>query len=255
MDKAVLTQIGLTNYEAEVYLALLTNGQMSAYELAEKAGLYRQVTYDSLKRLMEKGFVSSVQEGKTKLFKAIDPKLILEFLNERTENYKQILPQLTKLNEQAQQSLSVETYKGKNVVRIALRDIIDNLKSIGGEILCTAVEESIPFAKYKTICDQYERDMIRFKIKERVIIKEGDKGIFQRGTSKYRKIPKRYFNPNPVQIYRDNVQTIVWGNPDYLIIIRNKEVAESYRKQFELMWNIARPYKNKKHLNTPIKIP
>ena len=56
MDKAVLTQIGLTDYEAEVYLALLTNGQMSAYELAEKAGLYRQVTYDSLKRLMEKGF-------------------------------------------------------------------------------------------------------------------------------------------------------------------------------------------------------
>jgi sugar-specific transcriptional regulator TrmB len=27
---------------------------MSAYELAEKAGLYRQVTYDTLKRLAEK---------------------------------------------------------------------------------------------------------------------------------------------------------------------------------------------------------
>jgi len=241
MNKEILRQVGLTDYEAEVFLALLSNGQMSAYELAEKAGLYRQVTYDSLKRLGEKGFVSSVTEGKTKLFKAIDPKLILEFLNEKTENYKQILPELSKLNESAKQPLSVESYKGKNVVRIALRDIINNLKSTGGEILCTAVEESIPLAKYKTICDQYERDMIRFKIKERVIIREGDKGIFQRGTSKYRKIPKKYFNPNPVQIYGDNVQTIVWGNPDYLIIIRNKEVAESYRKQFELLWKTAAP--------------
>jgi len=241
MYKGIFKQIGLTDYETEVYLALLTNGQMSAYELAEKAGLYRQVTYDSLKRLMEKGFVSSVQEGKTKLFKAIDPRLILEFLNERTESYKQILPKLTKLNERAQQPLSVETYKGKNVTRIALRDIINTLKETSGIVLCTAIEEGIPLSKYKTICDQYERDMIRFKIKERVIIKQGDKGIFQRGTSIYRKIPEKYFNPNPVQIYGNNVQTIVWGNPDYLIIIRNREIADSYRKQFELLWKTATP--------------
>src|SRR3989344_3982433 len=119
MNKDILKQIGLTDYEAEVYLTLLANGQLSAYELAEKAGLYRQVTYDVLKRLGEKGFVSSVTEGKTKLFKPIDPKLILEFLNERTESYKQLLPELIQINDASKQSLSVETYKGKNVVRIA----------------------------------------------------------------------------------------------------------------------------------------
>jgi sugar-specific transcriptional regulator TrmB len=240
MNKDILKEIGLTEYEAEVYLALLSSGQMSAYELAEKAGLYRQVTYDSLKRLAEKGFVSSVTERKTKLFKAIDPKLILEFLNEKTENYKQILPELVKMSESSKQPLIVETYKGKNITRIALRDIINALKEKGGEILATAVDESIPFSKYKTICDQYERDMFNYGIKERVIIKEWTKGIFQKGTSKYRKIPEKFFNQNPLQIYGDNVQIVVWGNPDYLIIIRNKGVAESYRKQFELLWSIAK---------------
>lgn len=240
MNKEILKQVGLTDYEAEVYLALLSNGQMSAYELAEKAGLYRQVTYDSLKRLMEKGFVSSVIEGKTKLFKAIDPKLILEFINERAESFKQILPELSKMNETSKQPLSVETYKGKNVVRIALRDIINALKNKGGEVLCTAVDESVPIANQKTICEQYERDMLHYGIKERVIIKEGTKGLFQKGTSKYKKIPNKFFNQNPVQIYGDNVQIIVWGNPDYLIIIRNKGVADSYRKQFELLWKITK---------------
>lgn len=240
MNKEALKQIGLTDYEADVYLALVRHGQMSAYELAEKAGLYRQVTYDTLKRLQEKGFVSSVTEGKAKLFKAIDPELVLEFLNERTQNYKQILPELVELNKSSKQPLSVETYKGRNVVRIALRDIINHLKK-GGEVLCTAVDESVPFAKYKTITEQYERDMIKYKIKERVIIRQGTKGLFQKGTSTYRKIPNEFFNPNPIQIYGDNVQTIVWGNPDYLILIRNKGVADSYRKQFELMWKGARP--------------
>lgn len=240
MNKDILKQIGLTEYEAEIYLSLLANGQISAYELAEKAGFYRQVTYDSLKRLIEKGFVSSVTEGKTKLFKAIDPKLILEFLNEKTENYKQILPELIEINEASKQPLGVETYKGKNVVRIALRDIINTLKEIGGKVLCTAVNEFIALEKYKTICDQYERDLLHYNIKERVIIKEGTKGIFKKGTSKYRKIPEKFFNQNPIQIYGDNVQIIVWGNPDYLVIMRNKGVAESYRKQFELMWGFAK---------------
>src|SRR3989338_5301267 len=194
MDKRILRQTGMTDYEADVYLALLSTGQMSAYELAEKAGLYRQVTYDSLKRLTEKGFVSSVTEGKTKLFKAIDPKLILEFLEEKTENYKQILPDLINMSESSKHSLLVETYKGKNVVRIALRDIINNLKEKGGEVLCTAVDESVPLLKYPSIHDQYERDLAQYKIKERVIIKEGTKGIFQKGNSKYKRISETYFN-------------------------------------------------------------
>lgn len=241
MNKETLKQIGLTDYEVEVYLALLTHGQISAYELAEKAGLYRQVVYDTLKRLQEKGYVSSVIEGKTKLFKATEPELVLEILNDKTENFKQMLPELNNLDKASKQPLIVETYKGKNVLRIALRDIINQLKDLKNkEVLCTAVDESVPLSKQQTINEQYERDMIKLGIKERVIIKEGSKGIFQKGTSKYRKVSKKYFNPNPVQIYGDNVQTIIWGNPDYLIIIRNIGVADSYRKQFELMWNVAK---------------
>lgn len=240
MDKGVLKQIGLTDYEVEIYLALLAHGPISAYELAEKAGLYRQVTYDSLKRLGEKGFVSSVKEGKTKIFKAIDPKLVLEFLNERMDSYKQMLPELVELDKAAKQPLIVEVYKGKSVLGIAFKDIVNHLKGIKGENLCTAVDEHIAREGHKTACDQYERDMLRYRCKERVIIKHGVKGIFQKGTSRYRTIPPKFFNPNPTQIYGNNVSILVWGNPDHLIIIRNKNVADSYRKQFELMWKMVK---------------
>lgn len=239
MNKDILKQIGLTDYEVDIYLSLLAHGQISAYELAEKAGLYRQVTYDSLKRLQEKGFVSSVTEGKTKLFKAIDPKLILEFLNEQRDSYEQMLPKLIELDQAAKQPMIVETYKGKNVLAIALRDVINHLKKNDGENLCTAVDEHIALEKHKTACEQYERNMLSKGYKERIIIKRGTKGVFKRGTSTYRTINPKFFNPNPTQIYGDNISILIWGNPDYLIIIRNKGVADSYRKQFELMWQIA----------------
>ncbi len=241
MNKEVLREIGLTEYETEIYLALLKNGQISAYELAEKTGLYRQAVYDVINRLIEKGYVSSVKEGKAQLYKATDPQIVLEYLNEKTENFKEILPSLKQLDTQAKSPLMVETYKGKNTVRIALRDIINNLRnSSKKEVLCTAVDEYLPLEKYELIVNQYERDLLHYKIKERVIIKEKTKGIFKKGTSKYKKIPEKFFNENPIQIYADNVQIIVWGNPDYLIIIRNKGVAEAYRKQFELLWKTAK---------------
>lgn len=239
-NKEILKQIGLSDYESELYLSLLQYGALSAYELAEKTGMYRQATYDALNRLSEKGYVNSIKEGKSQKYSAIHPNLILEYLNEKTDGFRQILPELTNLDKKAKEQLIVETYKGKNVTRIALRDIIHRMKEKGGEVLCTAVDESIPLEEYETILEQYERDMITYKIKERVIIKEGSKGIFKKGTSKYKKIQEKFFNSNPVQIYGDNVQIIVWGNPDYLIIIRSKNVSEAYKKQFELLWKIAK---------------
>lgn len=241
INRQILEEVGLTEYESKIYLSLLVNGQISAYSLAEKSGLYRQVVYDSLKRLEEKGFVNSTQEGKTKLFKATNPNIILELLKAKTQNFQEQLPELLALDKSSQEPLSVETYKGENILRISLRDIINTLKESDNKLLlCTAVDEYFILDKYKLIIDQYERDLIHYNIKEKIIIKEGIKGALTKGTSKYKKIPKKFFNENPMQIYGDNVQMIVLGNPDYLIIIRSKNVADAYRKQFELMWSIAK---------------
>lgn len=241
MDKSILREAGFTEYETEIYLALLQYGQLSAYGLADKAGLYRQATYDALHRLLEKGYVSTIKEKKTQLYKALSPELVLEYLQEKTEKFKHLLPELQSLQSRSQEKLVVETYKGKNVTRIALRDIIRCLKKIGGEVLATTKDESVALEQYGTTTEQYERDLFAYKIKERVIIQEGARGMLKKGTSAYRTLPRQHLNPHPVQIYGDNVQILVWGNPDHLVIIRSKDVAEGYKKQFELLWKLAKP--------------
>jgi len=240
MNEEILREIGLTDYEIKIYLALLEHGQISAYELAERTGLYRQAVYDAINRLIEKGYVNSVKEGKSNLYKAIDPEMILEYLNEKTESFKQIIPQLGSLQKKSAEKVIVETYKGKNAVRICLKDVVKELRKFGGVNLCTAVDEKKFEEKYKLVIDQYERDMLHYKLKEKVILKKGVKGILNSGTSTYRHIEEKFFNPNPTQIYGNTVSIIILGNPTHLIIIRSKEVADSYRKQFELLWRAAK---------------
>ncbi len=240
MYEEILKELGLTDYEIKIYLALLEHGQISAYVLAEKTGLYRQAIYDAINRLIEKGYVNSVKEGKSQLYRAIDPEFILEYLNEKTEVFKQVLPNLLGLQKKSTDKIIVETYKGKNAVRICIRDVVNELRKKGGENLCTAVDEKEFEKKYNLIIDQYERDMIHYKLKERVILKEGVKGILNKRTSTYKTIPDKFFNPNPTQIYGDTVSIIILGNPTHLIIIRSKEVAEAYRRQFEFLWKHAK---------------
>ena len=55
----LLVQLGLTNYEAKAYHALLQRGSSTASQVAELSGLPRQRIYDVLAGLVAKGLASA----------------------------------------------------------------------------------------------------------------------------------------------------------------------------------------------------
>ncbi len=235
MDTTVIKNLGLTDYETTLFLCLLKNGPLSVYELATKTGLYRQACYDALNRLQEKGFVSYVLQNGRKIFTAINPAQISLLLEQQKSSFDALLPELLALKTLGGEDITVSVFKGKTVIPTALRDIISTLPK-NGEVLCTAVDELFALETNKTIVEQYERDILLKKIHERVIIKKGTRGFLQKGNTQYRYIDAQYFNANPVLIYGDTVEIIMWGSPNHLIQIKSKPIAESFRKQFEFMW-------------------
>jgi len=68
---------------------------------------------------------------------------------------------------------------------------------------------------------------------------EKPKFIYKTKVITYRYIPKEYFNPTSTLVYGDRVALLIW-EPLTVIMIKNKELADSYRKQFELLWKIAK---------------
>ena len=82
MIKDTLLKLGLTKNEVEIYLALLSSGEISVNEIGSKAGLHRQVCYDALDRLVEKGFVSYITKNSKKFFKPLKPEKLLDYLDE-----------------------------------------------------------------------------------------------------------------------------------------------------------------------------
>ena len=71
MDAVDLEKLGLNRNEAKVYFGLLQTVNTTASDLVKHLGLHRNIIYDNLEKLIEKGLVSFVIEG-TKIGGATD---------------------------------------------------------------------------------------------------------------------------------------------------------------------------------------
>ena len=68
MNLEILEQLGLSQREINIYLALLKLGSASIRDIAAQAGINRGTTYETLKELASKGVVSYFPKGKRRIF-------------------------------------------------------------------------------------------------------------------------------------------------------------------------------------------
>jgi sugar-specific transcriptional regulator TrmB len=82
---AHLAEIGLSEYEAKVYLSLLKESPSTAYEIAGMSGVPTSKVYGVLARLGEKSMVSVVEDEKIKRYLPLDPDDFLKMHRKKVE--------------------------------------------------------------------------------------------------------------------------------------------------------------------------
>ena len=90
---------------------------------------------------------------------------------------------------------------------------------------------------------QYFRDLKNKNIRERIITVKR-KGVFLfdkeiAPTTSYRFLEGTQFNPTNTFVYGNKVVIVTWGSPVTAVMIKNNEIAETYRNHFEHLWSIA----------------
>jgi HTH-type transcriptional regulator, sugar sensing transcriptional regulator len=238
-----LKKLGLTSNEVEIYTTLLRHGELSAYELSSKAQLHRQVCYDALERLLSKGFVSYIINNNKKYYKPIEPEKIHNYLEEKKEELNDILPELKEIYQEPTGDTKVEVIKGKLVLRIIYADIFKTLQNTKGTMYAMGIDEEKFLEFDRVAIKQYITKMKKAKLHEKLLSKQSAASFFEGSQSDYKLLPDHLFNPNPTHIYGDKVAIILWGTPMHGIIMQNKEVADSYKKYFLILWDIAKKRK------------
>lgn len=88
----------------------------------------------------------------------------------------------------------------------------------------------------------FDKKRVKSRIKTRIIFnKEKQEKIKKIALSEVKYLSHEYSSPLAVNIYGNKVAIILWSkdNP-FVILIKQKEISDGYRKYFELMWKIAK---------------
>lgn len=238
----ILKQLGLTKNEISVYITLLKIGSADVSTIAEHSELYRPYVYDTLQRLQEKSLVSFVLKDNKKFYKAVHPSKLSDIQKEKLEELNKIIPQLEQFIKSPKEETRAEIYSGKKVIRVIQKDVLKTLLENSGESLVIGVNEKKFMETDSAIMEQFFNQMKKHKLKERVIVREGDNYFpANRKTTAYKLLPKEFFEPTSTFIYGDKVAIIIFAEPLQGIIINSKLLSKTYRKQFELLWKIAKP--------------
>jgi sugar-specific transcriptional regulator TrmB len=233
----ILKEIGLTDAESKVYLALLELGPSLAGQISRKTGIHRRNIYDITERLIKKGIIGYILKNNRRLFEAASPERFKEILDEKQKSLEENIADLKFLYQKTKEKQETNFYTGIEGLKTVFQDQLEANGSDKKEILILGASSSA-FEVLPFYFKWYDEDRVRMKIRVRIIASSKFSKSIPLSEIKY--LPQKYSNPLAINIWGDKVAIILWKNPPLSIVIKNSEIADSYRKYFELMWKAAR---------------
>ena len=245
MDSKILQEIGLANSEIIVYTTLLKTGSIKVGGLMREVSLHRSRVYEAINRLIEKGLVSYVIKENIKYFEASNPERLLSYieeqkekLNEKEKSIKEIIPELKKQISSLMPNAEAHVFAGKEGFKTIRKDVLKQKQIL---YLIGAVGKEDKELQY--FFPNFDKLRVKSKIKMKVLYDSEARGkpITKLELMETKFLPKEYSSPAVINIYADRVVNVLWkGNNPLCFMIINKDIADSYRKWFELLWKYSR---------------
>jgi len=242
-----LTNLGLNEKEAKVYLALLPLGSATAYYIALKSGLKKPTTYVILEELVKKGFVLKLPQDKKSLYLAKSPQECVALFQQKVNQIKEILPELMATQKKDQNKVNVSYFEGPEGVKEVYRD---TLKYGGKEFLAFGSENMIDVLGQEWM-DGFIRDRVKNSISVRAIVPHTeyyDKELLQKDKEQLRSMrfadAKEFPFSIEIDIYGDSKVSLISAKESMAAIIESTEVSKTIKSIFELLWKKLPENKN-----------
>lgn len=236
-SKAALKEMGLSENEASTYIALLRLGSAIPSELSQKTNIHRINLYDILNRLQEKGVVSYSIVGKRKTYEAIEPKRLLDLMEEKKKHLEEVIPSLNT-------QMSISQLPQEAVIlkdRTGIKNVFIEMTKSKTEICIFASGWGFRqnFPDYYDVWHQRLREnkkVIRSVISSKFLGQDKvDSDLYN-----MRYLPSQFVFPSTTALFNNKVLMVMWSKQPIAILIRGKEVYESYKQYFNLLWDSSK---------------
>ena len=247
MDVKEFEDIGLTNGETKVYLALLKIGENSTGAIAKESQVSRSKLYVILDKLAKKGLVSHVFKGKVAYFKAMEPKRILDYMDEKNIEFNKKRTEIENLIQSLEKKKNKDKteatlYSGLKAIKNFYLNILDDLSS--GEtyyVIGATYGENKPGVK--EFFENYHNQRAKKKIKVKMLANKDIKNKLVKTTylnAEIKFLPQ-YLLSNMILVFYKNKAFIFFLSEEPVgFLMENEEITKGFKSYFDVFWKIAK---------------
>jgi len=241
-----LKELGLSEGQIAVYSAVLELGTGSLNSIQEKTGIERRNIYDILNKLIEKGYISYIEEQKRRVYQCTHPNKNKEEIytkQEALEKLEKQMPQIKELFNVSKPEVRAEVYRGNEAIKAFLEEALNYPDShwMGGN---SGIEQRAGGDMKRWFAHWMQRRIEKGHIMHDLV----DNGTYLEGLEpekiemhkknlyKYCELPKDFSSPLVMVMYGNKLAQIVWSEKSFAFVLEYDEIKEAYMKYFNYFW-------------------
>jgi sugar-specific transcriptional regulator TrmB len=240
----ILKELGFTEYEAKIYLALVYLKKADTKTISKETGIQQTKAYQVAKKLVDKGVIKIIA-GHPIMFGVVDPSIAfsksLEDLEKKKENAKKVITELQETFQKTQKlgEEEIATYMNFEVLKKELKKLHDSAKN-----------EICMYSRFEKV-DEELIESLGKAVKRKVNVKVV--GAVKDQTSElnaytYKKVgclvktlPSKDYAPVSFSLIDEEKGHLLIrseSNPNnYMdILIKNKNLVKMFRNLFDYYW-------------------
>jgi sugar-specific transcriptional regulator TrmB len=245
MFEKYLEEIGLSDKEAKVYVALLQVDHDSVLDLSKRTSINRTTIYPVIESLAKKGLVSEIQIDKKIHIKAEPPERLETYVERRKLNFeeqakrlKDIVPQLKSIQRESGERPVVKYFEGINGILSSsdeLYSYFDNSNELNYLIYPRDLVEEL-FSDVREKFIKQRRDK-KINIKALYTRKAGDLPEVS-DSYRLRIDDEKYPILCDIAIYGENVRINTLSSQISSILIKSKDLAITLKSLVDLVFDL-----------------
>jgi sugar-specific transcriptional regulator TrmB len=235
-----LTEFGLDQNEAKVYLAALTLGATTVLKISKSTDVKRTTVYELITSLIHKGLMKKEIKGFKTLYTAEHPEHLESTLDAKRAVLSRVLPELEGMYNLKGGESTMKYYEGLKAIKNLYDELLTDLKPHDFYYAISNI------AEWQGLDETF---FIEKHVERRAPMRIETKLLFTDSpTAQKRKLTEKNFNEQVRIISKDasiHVDLVVTpyklvmfqlNQPLVAIVIENKAMIEMHKSLFEMLW-------------------
>jgi sugar-specific transcriptional regulator TrmB len=238
--KKILSEIGLSDNEATIYLAALKSGPTTALYLSKASGIKRTTVYAALESLRERGLVHTQTKGFKRLFAPENPEKLESVLENRKRLLRGVLPELSALYFKLESDEGfIRHYKGLSGIKRVYDQLLKELKPKDFYLVISDQQKWI--SRDPKYFERFKQERAKMDLSIRLILQDSpsarsNKPIQSRYNEQIKILPRKYELASNMVIVPHKVIMVQTVEPIMALVIENKSVVQMNKALFEMLW-------------------